>query len=943
MSISQLGDYLVTKGRLSAEDRDTIIRECGRQSQAFAKSIVALGIVDQDELAELLLEKHGILAVPQTELENPDPDALTMLDLPILKILEVLPYKYENQVLYVAMADPMDIDTVEQVKFITNCKVQPAVTTFNLLEESIKELDEEFTPTESPLQKFIERFGRSVQGASAIPAVGMSPQISMEFEDEESESQGSSTFNEDDTMEEDLSFSSPSENSSNDLDFDGEEADLDDLAAMHSEVLEDGDSSQEIGDLEPGGMIDFGDDLSSDAGSEPIAAEGGEDLEIDFEVEDAEGEAEPSTEALVSEESEDTGDLGDLDGADDLGDLDGADDLGDLDGADDLGDLDGADDLGDLDGADDLGDLEGADDLGDLDGADDLGGLEGADDLGDLDSTDDLGDLEGADDLGDLDSTDDLGDLDSTDDLGDLDSTDDLGDLDGADDLGDLDGADDLGDLESSIEGDSERNTESLETLSEEDSEGEISADDIDFGEDALEMSSEDGINENISDENSLNESADEAPSSDLDISISEDNDIDMNQDIEISMDNEELGEGIEEINSGVIDDHADESVDLSGEEDLSENLELDSDISLGEVEDLSEDETNLGDGEVGGFSSSETMINSDELSLEGDIDLSAEGDNGIADIALSDDLLDDSELVDISLDDSESLSLEENEANEEISLSDANIDDVKLDAKSIDNSDLPEMQLDNSIELEIDDSTEDTELNDISIDGTDLTEIETASNESENGESRLVDSEELEFTDSDIAPALDYPNSDEDIAVSDAIERQFSTEEQSKRDTSKIEEVSSENSAPPKKDLASGFINHAITRIQMSSDYKDAIRHASEGLIKSGSQFGLFIKEDNTIEPISMWQSTTEIQKPSEDDLENFKIEIGATKDNITSNWSEFKLHIDAYSHLNSLVCSASSGTARLYVIAYFEDSELESYILKGTENIIKSLDNKF
>ena len=120
MSISQLGDFLVQKGKLSVEDRETITRECGRQSQAFAKSVVALGIIDQEELANLLLEKHGILGVSAEELRSPNDEALLKVDITILKMLEVLPFKIENGCLLVAMADPLDIDTIEQMRFISN-------------------------------------------------------------------------------------------------------------------------------------------------------------------------------------------------------------------------------------------------------------------------------------------------------------------------------------------------------------------------------------------------------------------------------------------------------------------------------------------------------------------------------------------------------------------------------------------------------------------------------------------------------------------------------------------------------------------------------------------------------------------------------------------------------------------------------------------------------
>ena len=128
------------------------------------------------------------------------------------------------------------------------------------------------------------------------------------------------------------------------------------------------------------------------------------------------------------------------------------------------------------------------------------------------------------------------------------------------------------------------------------------------------------------------------------------------------------------------------------------------------------------------------------------------------------------------------------------------------------------------------------------------------------------------------------------------------------------FEEVEAPKQQKISKSLASGFINHTLTRIQMTSDYRDSIRLASEGLIKAGTIFGLFIQEDNAIKPVSMWQGNNPLPKPKDEDLENFVYEIGASKDNISSSWNDFKVDIPQYSNYKSVVIKTTSGTATLY-----------------------------
>ena len=63
------------------------------------------------------------------------------------------------------MADPLDIDTIEQLKFITNCEIKPMITTFGELQDAIRGIIDDFNLSDSPLQRFIEKYARPVEGA----------------------------------------------------------------------------------------------------------------------------------------------------------------------------------------------------------------------------------------------------------------------------------------------------------------------------------------------------------------------------------------------------------------------------------------------------------------------------------------------------------------------------------------------------------------------------------------------------------------------------------------------------------------------------------------------------------------------------------------------------------------------------------------------------------
>jgi len=158
MSVSPLGDLLVSSGLLTAEDCSTIIRECGRESQAFAKSILNLGILSEVDLPKLMNKRAGTKSLNQTELLNPSHEAAGFLDNNIMRRLEVLPIAVESGRLVVAMLDPLDRDTVSQVQFFARVPVIAVAAKFSDLTLALsKQLGKTFHPAVPQITHFLKR------------------------------------------------------------------------------------------------------------------------------------------------------------------------------------------------------------------------------------------------------------------------------------------------------------------------------------------------------------------------------------------------------------------------------------------------------------------------------------------------------------------------------------------------------------------------------------------------------------------------------------------------------------------------------------------------------------------------------------------------------------------------------------------------------------------
>ncbi len=103
MGTSGLGNLLVEDGLLTEADRRTIRQSCGTRPSAFAKSVIALGLLDEDELAAFISERTMCKVAPKNLADTATGAAIDAVDEPLLQQLEVLPIAFENGILTVEL------------------------------------------------------------------------------------------------------------------------------------------------------------------------------------------------------------------------------------------------------------------------------------------------------------------------------------------------------------------------------------------------------------------------------------------------------------------------------------------------------------------------------------------------------------------------------------------------------------------------------------------------------------------------------------------------------------------------------------------------------------------------------------------------------------------------------------------------------------------------
>ncbi|MBC7661494.1 MAG: hypothetical protein H7249_17495 [Chitinophagaceae bacterium] len=161
MGASGLGSLLVKEGFLTEQDRLTITKTCGQGSWAFAKSILAIGLLDEDELAGFFAERTRYQIAPKDFLTHLDQSAVHSVDRRLVSKLEVIPLKKDPGKITVGVVDPLDRSTLKQLEFFTGLEVNPVVIPLSQLYEGLARIDPDFRLQPTALTHFLQNHAQS--------------------------------------------------------------------------------------------------------------------------------------------------------------------------------------------------------------------------------------------------------------------------------------------------------------------------------------------------------------------------------------------------------------------------------------------------------------------------------------------------------------------------------------------------------------------------------------------------------------------------------------------------------------------------------------------------------------------------------------------------------------------------------------------------------------
>ncbi len=133
----KIGQILVDLGFIDDAQLWDILEEARTNGVRVGQVALNRGLITEEQLLQAVAELHGMRLVNLEE-EKPTPQAIQMVQQTMAEVYKILPMKYENGVLTVAMADPNNLQALDDLRnFIGLGQVEAVLATPKQLEEAI--------------------------------------------------------------------------------------------------------------------------------------------------------------------------------------------------------------------------------------------------------------------------------------------------------------------------------------------------------------------------------------------------------------------------------------------------------------------------------------------------------------------------------------------------------------------------------------------------------------------------------------------------------------------------------------------------------------------------------------------------------------------------------------------------------------------------------------
>ena len=123
----RLGEYLIKAGKITEGQLASTLERQVIMGGRLGTNLIEMGYVSEDELAHFLSQKFAIPRVQADDLERIEPSLIQLVPRNIAEKYSAVPIRREKNTLCMAFLDPLDLEAIDELGFITGCVIKPYV------------------------------------------------------------------------------------------------------------------------------------------------------------------------------------------------------------------------------------------------------------------------------------------------------------------------------------------------------------------------------------------------------------------------------------------------------------------------------------------------------------------------------------------------------------------------------------------------------------------------------------------------------------------------------------------------------------------------------------------------------------------------------------------------------------------------------------------------
>jgi type IV pilus assembly protein PilB len=132
-----IGQILIEEGLVTEKQLHSALDVQKEKGGVLGQILIELGVVDNDDILVALGHQAGMEVVDLDNLNIP-PEVIRKVSPTVAEIYQVIPISLEGNTLTVAMANPLAVNALDDLRFMLDCDVKGAVSNEKSVEEAIK-------------------------------------------------------------------------------------------------------------------------------------------------------------------------------------------------------------------------------------------------------------------------------------------------------------------------------------------------------------------------------------------------------------------------------------------------------------------------------------------------------------------------------------------------------------------------------------------------------------------------------------------------------------------------------------------------------------------------------------------------------------------------------------------------------------------------------------